>query len=402
MTGDSDPRIVQYHVGGRAGSTSLAIPAAFAADVSLVLFEADESCVALSETMGKRTYADTTSLPYFIGRRDGEVRFLVNYDPFTSSSYRLNPSFADYYALTSGVDYVFGETIAPVREVAVAARSLDSLCTGAEADMVPPDILTLDTQGSELDILEGAARLLDDEVVAVVAETQLNEVYLGAAMFGDVSAFLRGKGFLFAEFSDMGRYAPLRGRIGARSEGLCLQADAVFLRDPHRIAKGWGDRAPGALRKLAFVALCVEKLEFAQLCLDLAGPATADAERPAYLRFLADFAAAAAGLPEPRPWTYAEAYSPEASRALTEPASEAAVERIKAEMAAKAAREAAKLAPMAAGAGAVADVLERWGFASAARVRRFQELVIGAYRESVSHWASMPRTPSNDRGEPPR
>jgi FkbM family methyltransferase len=330
-----------------------------------------------------------------------ETRFHVNYDPFTSSAFELNPYFRDYCATMSGVDYLLGEAVVPVREISVVSHSLDRLCMAEGAPLEPPDILTLDTQGSEFDILQGATDLLDRHVVAIVAEVQFNEVYQGTALFGEISSYLRNKGFLFADFSDIARYAPLRGPIGARSEGLCLFADALFLRDPHRIAASWGRRADRALRKLAFLALCHQQLEFAQLCLRLCVDRAEPADRT-YLRLLDEFSTACASLPEGRPWTYPEAYSPEASRALTEPVSDAESHRIRIEMAGKAARESQKLNRLPADTGAVVDLLERHGFSFAPRLRRFQERVVGAYRDAITHWSSIPLTPSNDPGEAPR
>lgn len=399
MSGDRDDRLIHYHVGGRAGSTSLDVPAAFADDIVVVLFDADENCVALSEALGRKSRANTTSVPYFVGHGEGEVPLHLNYDPFTSSSYEINPYFAGYYTSAGGTDYVLGEAAATLSEVTVVSHSLDKLCLGSEATLEPPDVLTLDAQASELDILHGASRLLDESVLAVVTEVQFNEMYRGGPLFGDISAFLLGKGFLFAEFRDISRFSPLRGRIGSRSEGLCLSADAVFLRDPHRVAQSWGDRADPALRKLAFLALCHQQLEFAQLCLSLCR-GQASAEGRAYQRLLDEFAAACAALPSERPWTYVEAYTPEASRALTEPTNESETARIRAEMAAKALHEAEKQPRMPV-AGAVADLLERYGFAYAARIRRFQELVLQAYRDSIAHWIAMARAPSNDPGKPP-
>jgi FkbM family methyltransferase len=398
MTAEPEQQLVHFHVGGRAGSTSFAVPAGFAEDIVLVLFDADEACVSQAEAAGRRTYKDVISVPYFIGRGEGETAFHVNYDPFTSSAYELNPYFRDYCATVDGTDYVLGEAIRPVSKIDVTSRSLDSLCTGADASLSAPDLLTLDTQASELDILEGASTLLDDHVVAVIAEVQFNDVYRRGALFGDVSAYLKSKGFLFADFNDFNRYSPLRSRLGARSDGVCLFADALFIRDPHRIAATWGARADPALKKLAFLALCQRQLEFAQLCLSLGSEPAASLEGAAYLRFLGDFAAACASLPEPRPWTYAEAFDEETSRARTQPVSETDAARIRANLTAKAQREKPKLDQLSTGIGKVADVLERYGFAFAPGIRRYQELVLKAYRDSVAQWEPSGFTPANDRG----
>jgi FkbM family methyltransferase len=388
---DDDRRIVHFHVGGRSGSTSLTVPTPFAEDVVLVLFDADEGCVAQAEILGRRNHAETISVPYFVGRDDGEIRFNINYDPYTSSAYELNEAFKDYYATVRGTDYVLDEVARPVRTVTVQSRSLDRLCFGDDATLTPPDVLTLDTQGSELDILKGASALLDDRVVAVVSEVQFNEVYRDAALFGELSAYLRERGFLFAAFTDLSQYAPLRGRIGARGDGLVLFGDALFLKDPKRIDDDL------ALSKLAFMALCHQQLEFAQLCLGRRAGSPGDDR--AYLRLLDEFLAAVAGLPEPRLWTYAEAFDAETSRAFTQPVSNEEVAKIQAAMAEKAVREQPKLAAMSTGTGGVADLLERYGFSYAANSRRFQEKFLKAYRQALSQWQPHGFTPANDRGD---
>jgi hypothetical protein len=105
-----------------------------------------------------------------------------------------------------------------------------------------------------------------------------------------------------------------------------------------------------------------------------------------------------AALPAPRPWTYAEAFDVETSRAMSQPVGDAEVARIRATMAAKAAREREKLAAMSAGNGGVADLLERHGFDYAAGSRRFQERVLKAYGEALSQWEPSGFAPANDRG----
>ena len=79
----------------------------------LVLFDADEGCVAQAEAMGRKTHAQTISVPYFIGGDDAETCFHINHDPFTSSAYPPNAAFSDYYVNSQGTDYVLGEVTRP-------------------------------------------------------------------------------------------------------------------------------------------------------------------------------------------------------------------------------------------------------------------------------------------------
>ena len=398
MSADREQRLVHFHIGGRAGSTSLIAPPGFAKDIALVLFDADEGCISQAEKDAGATFSDVISAPYFIGRGGGETTFHVNYDPFSSSAYLLNPYFREYWTSVGGTDYVLGEVTQPVSEIKVPSHSLDSLCTGPEAILTAPDLLTIDAQASEFDILRGASALLDDYVVTIIAEVQFSDVYRGGARFGEISDYLQSKGFLFAAFNRFDHYAPLRGRIGARGAGLCLFADALFFRDPHLMASTWGDRADPALRKLAFLAICHHQLEFAQLCLGLCSQSGVPAEGLAYLGLLRDFEAACALLPEPRPWTYGEAYDAETSSAFHQQPSDAVAERIRETMAAKVPREHGKLREMSSGTDGVVQVLERYGFLFAANISTHQEEMLKAYADSVNRWQRPGLAPANDRG----
>ena len=59
----------------------------------------------------------------------------------------------------------------------------------------PPAHLKLDTQGTELEVLRGAGRLLRDHVLSVQVEAEFRALYRGQPLFGDVDRFLAGRGF---------------------------------------------------------------------------------------------------------------------------------------------------------------------------------------------------------------
>ena len=105
-----------------------------------------------------------------------------------------------------------------------------------EQGVGPVDFIKMDIQGAELDVLQGAARVLQD-VVAIVSEVEFVPLYVGQPLYGDVDAFLREQGFVFHKFLGLaGRTAkPL---VFNRDFNLALQqmwADAVFVRDFFRL-----------------------------------------------------------------------------------------------------------------------------------------------------------------------
>jgi FkbM family methyltransferase len=105
-----------------------------------------------------------------------------------------------------------------VRErVAVPTRTLDELV--AEAGISAPiDLLKIDTQGTELHVLRGAARALP-RVRMIWIEVSFRPLYDGSALFADVHAFLRRHDFRLNSIHE--------GFRGA--DGELLQADALFL-----------------------------------------------------------------------------------------------------------------------------------------------------------------------------
>lgn len=91
---------------------------------------------------------------------------------------------------------------------------VDAACEG-------PLALKLDTQGYELQVLEGATHTLQRTAV-VLSEMSLTPLYENGATFSDVYAFLERSGFrcisLIQGFADHGRHE-------------LLQVDGVFVRD---------------------------------------------------------------------------------------------------------------------------------------------------------------------------
>jgi FkbM family methyltransferase len=95
--------------------------------------------------------------------------------------------------------------IEPVRVVSVPSISLDKFL--AERGLQRPDLLKLDTQGSELDILQGAVNNLSAACMIDI-EVEFNPIYGGQALFGEVDLFMRAHGFSLWRLPSLVHYAP--------------------------------------------------------------------------------------------------------------------------------------------------------------------------------------------------
>lgn len=78
----------------------------------------------------------------------------------------------------------------------------------------------IDTQGFEMQVLQGATKILD-QVVGMEVEVSLAELYKGQPEFSDVYEFLKGKGFAPVAFQPA---------FCDAKTGFMLQVDAFFVR----------------------------------------------------------------------------------------------------------------------------------------------------------------------------
>ena len=306
------PRICVHHVGGRGGSQVFPPLPAFDAEFVNVLYDADPTCVDEVRRLHGDRKAQVMVFPYCLGAKAGERDFHHLLSPYTSSLLPPEPNSLDCYLPFADMDYWLREAFAVRAVERLAVHNLDELLAD-ERVTAAPDLLSLDTQGSELDILVGAERALAG-AVGVIAEVEFLPMYAGQPLYGEIARHLVNRGFLFAQFGKSLDVAFARLPLGARGRRFMATCDAVFLRDPRSVLV-LADRTPAEkkliLRKLAFVSVVQGFLEHAlfALLVESDDPAVRDANLnadTAWLRFVADFHAAASGGDGQYPPTYAE------------------------------------------------------------------------------------------------
>jgi FkbM family methyltransferase len=137
----------------------------------------------------------------------------------------------------AGKDVVFhiNETVSSVfaehkennfRKEVYKTDTLDNIVAKISGEM-KPDFIKLDVQGSELEVLKGAANTLEN-VQFILCEVSLIEINKGAPLIGDVIAFMKANSFVCYDICSVVR-RPLDRAL--------WQTDILFVRESNPVCK---------------------------------------------------------------------------------------------------------------------------------------------------------------------
>jgi FkbM family methyltransferase len=245
------PEIVYVMCGARGETTNRLMRAL--TQMKFFGFEPD------AEEHERLSASATKGFTYFraaVGGRDERRILYITRNPACSSL--LRPNLALYGRFKD-----CAPDLQVVAEKPIDVVSLDSFLLGAGLSGV--DFLDLDTQGCELEILQGAQSFLLNSVVAVKCEVEFSPLYEGQPLFGDVDRFLQRFGFMLFDLT-RSRYRRANFPAHALTRGQLLWGDAVYFRD-HAWFASRGEKMP--LFKLALLAAHMGFHDYALEAIDL-------------------------------------------------------------------------------------------------------------------------------------
>jgi FkbM family methyltransferase len=171
-----------------------------------------QECAALNS--GRYPYS-VRFIPAALGAGDGQrATLFICRKPGCSSVLRPNIELCGIYP--------FGKYMEVVDEHPVTLQRMDTVCGDFQ-----PDVLKVDTQGTELDVLRGAGRLLDN-ALAVELEVGFVQLYLGQPLFADVDCFMRQQGFTLRGLRRT--YWRAKANHVHSDGGQIMHGDALYLR----------------------------------------------------------------------------------------------------------------------------------------------------------------------------
>lgn len=262
-------RLNVHHIGGRFGDGGFPVIDAFEKDVVRVLYDADSDCIEQIKERHKKSKSELHVFPYCIGENNQTGTFNINYDPTSSSIYSFNPDYSSFYFFLYNHDFIVSDSLRTMEKREVEFVSIDKLYKTNSSQLAFPDFLSMDVQGAEYAILQGAKDTLKKNVLALVIETGLHPIYHGQKIFGDINSFLSEMGFYFVKFLRFQEYSPLRAPVGLRGNGFQSVTDVLFLRKIEDIKNAVSDELLLyiMLRKLAFISIIYNQFEYGLECL---------------------------------------------------------------------------------------------------------------------------------------
>jgi len=254
-----------HHIGGRGGGGPFHLPKIFWKDSPIVFYDADSN----GEIEGDFELRPTYGIDACVSNQIGNATFNITHKPHASSLLCLDEKYAKAYFPKQECDDVWGTTFKVIKTVDLRVDTLDNIVANQEENIKSPDILTIDVEGSEYEILQGAHSLLSTEVVCVVAEIWFLPIRQGQKLHGDILAIMAEHGFfqavLLQQHQELSLY---RSPIGLRGRGIQVVCDAVFLLDLDKAEEKWsGEALVVKLRKAAMAALSYGQLEYVLECL---------------------------------------------------------------------------------------------------------------------------------------
>jgi len=223
--------------------------------INSILFEPDpEECKKLNLDQNKTSLVINSAL----SDQNKEVRFHVCKWQEVSSIYKPNLKVLSKY---QDVDRF---TVSKV--ITLQADSLNNLLEKERISEV--DFMKIDTQGSELEILQGASNFLDG-IIGLEVEVEFIEIYQDQPLFKEVDSFIEFHGF---SLIDMKRtFWKRKNADDGSNKGQLVYADALYFKEPEQIMKSANLSKEKIIKSInlylvyGYVDLAISLLELARL-----------------------------------------------------------------------------------------------------------------------------------------
>lgn len=196
----------------------------FAPQLTIYGFDADtDACDAANANLEAREISWVEKhIPLALSNHSAEATLYVTQHPMCSSLYAPNEPYIERFERLSefaNLDFT----------LEIETTTLDAFCQQEEIEAV--DFLQVDVQGADLQVLQGAAQLLERSVLAIQIEVEFSHIYKHQPLFADVDTHLQARNFTLFDLIPAHR---VRARSPLKSQahpGQLLWGEAFYFRD---------------------------------------------------------------------------------------------------------------------------------------------------------------------------
>jgi len=174
-----------------------------------------EECKNLND---RYSHHAVSIVPIALAGSNGRRTLYVTSEPACSSLLVPDPALTENYPALNCARQVSSKEIDTV--------TLDDWV--AENNVPVIDYIKIDTQGTELEILQGSTATLQ-QVRCLEVEVEFNRIYLDQPLFADVDSFLRNQGFVLWKLTNQVHYS------NHGKPDVPLGEDSVFYDDRQRV-----------------------------------------------------------------------------------------------------------------------------------------------------------------------
>ena len=196
-----------------------------------------------------RNQQDNLTRYFNIGlhRQSGQFDFYLTRKQKNSSCFSPNRALLDRFHNSKRFDLIEKTTI--------SCNALNETLRGE--GLTDIDFIKLDTQGSELAILEGATPMLTESVFGLEIEVAFAELYQEQPLFPDVDLFVRKFGFDLINLRTVSWKRTIGESVG-NAKGQLMFADALYFRQPIQMIENLKncDRQFARSKLLRAISIC--------------------------------------------------------------------------------------------------------------------------------------------------
>ena len=212
-----------YHIGGRAGSVSFKRNNKFNHIIQEFIFDADEECGDIIKIKNPKAKV----FSYCLDKTNGFREFFLNKNRYTSSFLKPLKDNLNFYQSINGENMLLSDACSAEKTIEVQTYTLDYLLEENKIEKI--DFISLDTQGSELDIIKGGINSLKKDIIAVQLEVSLIDIYENGSSFFEINKFLNDNNFLLYKLEPL--YTDFKYNIPNKivKNKFSSQAEALYI-----------------------------------------------------------------------------------------------------------------------------------------------------------------------------